>query len=113
MFKLQFSLPNPFYDPEGDYMTTPYFHREKLFTENKSYNIQFDRNEAYDLVDFDLDINFHRKDHAGPSLNISIFGYTLFLQIYDKRHWNYDADRWMHPDDVIEQDEMLLENEAE
>lgn len=105
MFKLQFSLPNPFYDPQGDYITVPYFHRENLLTENKAYNIQLDRFEAYDLVDFDLDINFHRQDHAGPSLNISLFGYTLFLQIYDKRHWNYDEDRWETVGDVLLRDE--------
>ena len=35
-----------------------------------------------------------RMSHAGFRLEAGLFGYTLELQIYDSRHWDYEKDDW-------------------
>jgi hypothetical protein len=35
-----------------------------------------------------------RQDHAGMSLDIGLFGYTVSAQFYDTRHWNEEAGRF-------------------
>jgi hypothetical protein len=34
------------------------------------------------------------QDHAGMSLDIGLFGYTVSAQYYDTRHWNEEAGRF-------------------
>jgi len=35
-----------------------------------------------------------RQDHAGMSLDLGLFGYTVSAQYYDTRHWNEEAGRF-------------------
>lgn len=34
------------------------------------------------------------QDHAGLTLGLGLFGYTLRAQLYDTRHWNYEKKAW-------------------
>ena len=35
-----------------------------------------------------------KTDHAGFVFNITIFGLSLHLNIYDNRHWDFIEDNW-------------------
>ena len=35
-----------------------------------------------------------RQDHAGMSVDLGLFGYTVSAQYYDTRHWNEEAGRF-------------------
>jgi hypothetical protein len=41
-----------------------------------------------------------REDHAGLTLGLGLFSYTLRAQFYDTRHWNYNKKEW----EVYEED---------
>jgi len=88
---LSFSLENP-------YRSTNYaktiFYRNKRLSENKTFEIQFARFQAWYIINFELEIKFSGKDHAGPRLEIEIFSWFFEIKIYDNRHWNYDLYKW-------------------
>ena len=35
-----------------------------------------------------------RQSHAGVMLDLGLLGYSISLQFYDNRHWNYEEDRF-------------------
>lgn len=50
----------------------------------------------YYIIGIELDFGyiFKGQDHAGPEIAISLLGYTLSAQIYDRRHWDHDNNCW-------------------
>lgn len=46
------------------------------------------------LLEFKLSTHWRGRDHAGPSISITILGLMFDLSIYDDRHWNYDLNCW-------------------
>ncbi len=34
------------------------------------------------------------QDHAGPYIELGLLGYTVGAHVYDRRHWNYQNNRW-------------------
>lgn len=97
------------------------FVREKKFSKNKSYCVQFYFSKIYigkiitfdfDLFDFPGDFWYHiqlglfgdifnfntnwnrKSDHAGWDFDLTIFGLCLHLNIHDIRHWDYDNECW-------------------
>lgn len=46
-----------------------------------------------DIIAFDLRVTT-KCDHAGVDLWLGLFGYSVNLQFYDSRHWNYDEGRY-------------------
>lgn len=61
-------------------------------TKNKSWEIQALRDSNWLHLEFRLTT---RGDHAGLVLALGIFGYTLALQYYDHRHWDWDKNTWV------------------
>ena len=44
-----------------------------------------------------VEVHAHYKlrcDHAGFKFVLSLFGYTVELDFYDIRHWDYKTNRW-------------------
>jgi hypothetical protein len=35
-----------------------------------------------------------RRDHAGPTLELGLFGYEVYLMMYDTRHWCDRTNTW-------------------
>lgn len=66
---------------------------EKLITENKAVCFAISH-DAEDLFIAGLDLKWAGIDHAGVGLTICLFGLTIFLRIQDRRHWNYELNRW-------------------
>lgn len=60
---------------------------------NKGWEVQFYK-YAYNLVELKLDLAWAGSDHAGPTVELNIFGYTAIIKMYDKRHWDYDNHCW-------------------
>lgn len=47
------------------------------------------------LLTFILSTEFKGSDHAGPKLELSVFGYGFRIEIPKARHWNHDDNCWM------------------
>lgn len=48
----------------------------------------------YNILQFSLDLSWRGEDHAGPELELCLFGYSARYKIYDIRHWNYSLGKW-------------------
>jgi hypothetical protein len=89
MTYIRIAIANPFkYSPFKNYWQGEY-----LITKNKLFEIGFYR-YAWDLFEFELDLRFRGHDHAGPHLEMGIFGYTVRIGIADRRHWNCTKNDW-------------------
>jgi hypothetical protein len=53
---------------------------------------------AWDLFEISLDLRWRGSDHAGPSFEINVLGYTARIGISDKRHWNSETNSWCNYD---------------
>lgn len=100
MIFFKFILDNPWFKPREDFKSTNYFYRGGSFTTYKHWEIQVGRWEPRHLVEFEIDTRWAGSDHAGPSIEIEIFGFMLMTTIYDSRHWNHDAGRWYTEDEA-------------
>ena len=63
-------------------------------TKNKIFEFNLYKDVVLVKANFDY---FHAYDHAGATLWLGLLGYNLEIKIFDKRHWNYDANRWYLP----------------
>lgn len=99
-------------------LNQPFFGEQKILycvepriSENKCFSFQVD---FYPRCIFEFEFRLNRKqDHGGFEVNFGIFGLTAMFQFYDKRHWNYDAERYMTPEEVeLElKEELVLQQE--
>jgi hypothetical protein len=85
MLKFNFSIRNIW--NQGKFTAKDYFFKNITLSKNKSFEIQISKFDPYNLVDFNIDLNCTGSDHAGPSFDISFYGYMFMLDIYDHRHW--------------------------
>ena len=69
------------------------FSKTVQLSRNKFFEFEIIRYKRY-LFEFNLDINWRGQDHAGPNLEIGIFGYSVCVRIYDSRHWNHIKNTW-------------------
>lgn len=88
MIYFVFTLKNPFSKQEFENVYSKSGH----VVGHKFWELEIYKTKA--LVDFDFNLSF-RQDHAGISLGLGLFGYTVSGQIYDNRHWNSKEGRWM------------------
>jgi hypothetical protein len=87
MINLTLSLINPWHTENFKNL----FCRSGLITEHKAWEFEVCR-YSYDL----LNVSFQwkgRTDHAGPSLELALFGYSVSVKIYDTRHWDRDCEK--------------------
>lgn len=47
------------------------------------------------LMTFNISILFRGRDHAGPSIKMSLLGYGFNIEIPKSRHWNYRKNCWL------------------
>lgn len=89
MILLNIGLTNPW----AKYNFKNVFCREKKLTKNKAYGIELTYNST-SLVSLELSFSWRGHDHAGPSIELGLFGWCIHLHIYDTRHWNYEKNCW-------------------
>jgi hypothetical protein len=65
-------------------------------TENKTFEVQSMYSINYDILDFIIhfSIIFKGSDHAGPEFYIQLGRFYFGISIRDKRHWDYDNNKW-------------------
>lgn len=94
MIRIDFSIANPFkHSPWRDL-----YQGEWLITKNKAFEIGFFR-YAWNLVEFELDLRWWGRSHAGPSLEIGLFGWQMRIAIADTRHWDSETNSWQKYND--------------
>lgn len=60
-------------------------------TKHKGWEVEIYRSDTV----VELEARFTaRQDHAGLTLGLGLFSYTIRIQFYDSRHWNYDTKTW-------------------
>lgn len=89
MINIKLNLHNPF---SKENFKNFYSKNFKLIT-HKYFEFQLIR-YGINLFEFELDLSFRGHDHAGPSLELGIFGYLVYIRIYDNRHWDYTNNCW-------------------
>jgi len=88
MINIHFGITNPWYSENFKSL----FERAGDITKNKSWEFQVCR-YSYDIAKISVRWSF-RRDHAGPSLELCLFGYGAEIKAYDCRHWDYENDCW-------------------
>lgn len=94
MFNISICIYNFFKDKE---FFKNIFWFDRKITKNKCFEFEcIISNDK--LFEFNLDLRCAGYHHAGPSLIIGIFGYTLAFRFYDTRHWDYELNDWKYID---------------
>lgn len=88
MINLQLSITNPWYTENFQNL----FCRSGKITEHKAWEFEICR-YSYDIAKIYFQWSV-KSDHAGPSLELCLFGYGVEVKIYDTRHWDYDNNCW-------------------
>ena len=93
MFRLSFTVANPFKRRDGFFKR---FSKDKSrrLSENKSVEWQVAQWDMVNLFDFDLNLIWWGRDHAGLELMIEVCGLMFNIKIYDPRHCDYMFDKW-------------------
>jgi hypothetical protein len=65
-----------------------------VFNKHKAWEFNGYLTNSIVEVYFDLKLT---GDHAGLKVLLSLFGYTSELNIYDRRHWDYETNTWATP----------------
>ena len=98
MIKLWIALQNPF--KCSDFKN--YWDKSIPVSTNKTLEMQV-THYAWNWLELNVDLNWYGSDHAGPSIEVCLFGYTLNVKVYDNRHWDYKAHDWVKYDESCEE----------
>jgi len=91
MIYFNFRLENPWSKQREE---VDYFYKTWHLYKTKYLEVEINRYGINPLFNFVLDLCWRGQDHAGPSIEIALFGFWINLKMYDSRHWNYDENRW-------------------
>lgn len=89
MIRIDFAIANPFKHKEWKDL----YQGEWLISKHKVLEIGFFK-YAWNLVEFELDLRWCGSDHAGPKLELGLFGWQVRIAIADTRHWNQKINSW-------------------
>ena len=94
MIYINLSLINPWSD-----RFEPVWSWNRLVSEYKAIEIEVYRSNTVDENETRLR---YLEDHAGLTLGLGLFSYTLRAQFYDSRHWNYEKKAWeIYEEDLL------------
>lgn len=67
---------------------------ERAVTKNKRFRAQF-AHFGFDYI-FDLSLNFNIRGsyHSGIGFELTLFGFSTLIKLYDRRHWDYQYNEW-------------------
>ncbi len=86
MIYINLSLINPWSD-----RFKPLWSWGRRLTKNKAIEVEVYRSNT--VAEFEARLR-HREDHAGLTIGLGLFSYTLHIDFYDTRHWNYATKQW-------------------
>lgn len=88
-------IRNPFVKAIRHHDVKNFYLKNLKLSKNKSLELQIYKTSfSDDLFCLSLDTNWIGQDHAGPELEMGLFGFQVNLNIYDHRHWNYGQGNW-------------------
>lgn len=90
MINLNLCITNPW----SDLFKHVYARTGKL-SKHKAWEFEIYRSDT--VAEFELRAST-RQDHAGVTLGLGLLSWTLRAQIYDTRHWDYEAKTWVKYD---------------
>jgi hypothetical protein len=99
MMFLKFNISNPFFRQQDCFESKIDFFKNFKLTKNKHLEIQLSRFALYDLIGFELDLHWNGRDHQGPALELLFLGVMFRINLYDRRHWDYEQCCWKTYDD--------------
>ena len=79
---------------------------EKLKTKGWELQLYY---SPYNLLALNIDLSWRGKDHAGPSIEITLFGFIFDAQIVDCRHWDHVNGTW----EAIDEDPSEFKHDFE
>jgi len=79
------------YNPYNKIYKEYYYRDKQIPNTNKAILIQIYKNNNLLSLDFNWTLS---QSHAGIFLELGILGYNILLNLYDKRHWDYENNRW-------------------
>jgi len=66
----------------------------KSLSENKAIEIELTHSEYDEWFEFSLRTR-RKQDHGGIGFTFALLTlFTFDINFYDKRHWNYEENRW-------------------
>ena len=87
MIYLSLSLSNPF----SNRYSVVYDKTGKTWNPHKFWDLSICKRSS--IIGFTFDFTT-RQDHAGFSLEIELFGWSIEYRFYDNRHWDYKNGCW-------------------
>jgi len=87
MITLSLSLSNPF----SNRYSVVYDKTGKTWNPHKFWDLSICKRSS--IIGFTFDFTM-RQDHAGFSLEIELFGWSIEYRVYDNRHWDYENGCW-------------------
>lgn len=87
MIFLSLSLSNPF----SNRYSVVYHKTGKTWNPHKFWDLSICKRSS--IIGFTFDFTT-REDHAGFSLEIELFGWSIEYRFYDNRHWDYENGCW-------------------
>lgn len=94
MIALTFSLQNPRFTGWRDFKNIRNWHGQ-LPWKNKYWEVEVMKTGV--LIEVDLTVRT-RCDHAGITLGLGLFNYSINFTAYDNRHWDHVNNTWSKND---------------
>ena len=93
---LLFNINNPFKKLISKFYYKHYWCWDKKLATHKFFEIETFVDSEY-LFELQADLRFRGRDHAGPSITLSVLCLAVSARIYDHRHWDYENNCWEDP----------------
>ena len=98
MINLTLAIQNPFFQSWKSFKNIRNWHGSTPF-KNKYWEAELLK--SGDIVLFDFTVRT-RCDHAGATLSLGLFDYSITVSLYDNRHWDGINDRYcVYDKDVV------------
>jgi hypothetical protein len=107
-FKFRFDFSLPFWNGVFDNLSCSHgIYAKEVAWELNTYLVGGD-----EFIKIETNLTT-KCDHAGLYLWFALFGLAIEYHIYERRHWNYDKDRWYLPGEEQEEWEESEKDEIE
>jgi hypothetical protein len=90
MIIVTFAIQNPYFESWKSFKHLRNWHGSTPFR-NKYWEFELLKNGC--IVEFDFTVRT-RCDHAGVTLGLGLFGYSINMTLYDNRHWDHKTNTW-------------------
>jgi hypothetical protein len=93
MIHFNIAIQNPWHNEKNN-QWRDFYQNSWSLTENKRINVCIDY-YTWNWFKFEVDTRWSGYDHAGPRVEIILFGLGLSVDINDTRHWDCDTNSWV------------------